>query len=58
MKSNLGNPPKSPFFKGGLKSPTLNNVGWSVFPPFAKGGSGGIFGGGHKANNSWGKPLW
>ena len=58
MKSNLGNPPKSPFSKGGLKCPKLNNVGGAVFPPFIKGGSGGIFGGGHMALTSWGKPLW
>ena len=65
MKSNLGNPPKSPFFKGGLTQAKAcgyqNRIiygEWEAFPPFINGGSGGIFGGGHKANNSWGKPLW
>jgi hypothetical protein len=65
MKSNLGNPPKSPFSKGGLmqakacgcQHPTIHGD-WEAFPPFIKGGSGGIFRGGHMALKSWGKPLW
>jgi hypothetical protein len=31
----LSNPPKSPFFKGGLE--------YAFFPPFGKGGQGGFF---------------
>jgi len=59
MKSNLGNPLESPFFKGGLtqakacgyQNPTTHRE-WEAFPPFIKGVSGGIFAGGYKANNS------
>ncbi len=65
MRSDFRNPPKSPFFKGGLtqakacgyQTPNHDEV-WGAFPPFLKGGSGGIFEGGHMANNIWGKPLW
>jgi hypothetical protein len=65
MQSDFGNPPKSPFFKGGLaqaqacgyQNPIMHGE-WEAFPPFIKGGSGGIFRSGHQANNSWGKPLW
>lgn len=50
METNYKNPPKSPFFKGGLtqaqacgfQSLAQSQAVWEPFPPFSKGGSGGI----------------